>query len=60
MLVHAAIYAYNSKALPRHLIAPSAAMTVETLPGFYTKTPQGLRLNVDAVKAISTAGEERA
>lgn len=59
LLVHAAIYAYNGKSLPRHLIAPSIAMTVENLPGFYTKTPEGMRLNVDAVKAISTAGEER-
>ncbi len=59
MLVHAAVYAFNRRPLPRHLVAPCIAITSETLPRFYTKAADGLRLLVEAVKAIPTAGEAR-
>jgi ribose transport system substrate-binding protein len=59
MLVHAAIYAYNHRSLPHHLVAPCIALTADALPRYYTRTPSGVTLHVDAVKEISTEGEER-
>lgn len=57
MLLYAAIYAHNRRSLPRHLVAPCIALTAEGLPDYYTRQPQGLQLNVEAVRRISTAGE---
>jgi ABC-type sugar transport system substrate-binding protein len=57
MLVHAAIYAYNRRQLPHHLVGPCTALTADELPRYYTRTAEGVQLHVDAVKAISTDGE---
>lgn len=57
MLLYAAVYAYNRRPLPRHLVAPCVALTAEGLPGYYTLHPHGLELNVEAVRRISTSGE---
>ncbi len=59
MLIHAAIYAHNNSWLPRHLVGPSTVMTAETLRQYYVRTPDGVHLNVDAVRKVSTVGEER-
>ena len=57
MLIYAAIYAHNSRSVPRHLVAPCTALTAEGLPDYYTRQPHGLQLNIEAVRRISTAGE---
>jgi ribose transport system substrate-binding protein len=57
MLLYAAIYAYNHRSLPRHLVAPCVALTAEGLPDYYTRHSTGLQLNVEAVRRISTSGE---
>jgi ribose transport system substrate-binding protein len=58
MLVHAAIYAFNRRALPRHLVGPCIALTAADLPHFYARTNDRTVLNIDAVKVIPTSGEE--
>jgi ribose transport system substrate-binding protein len=58
MLVHAAIYAYNRRPLPRHLVGPCVALTAADLAHYYTRTPSGTVLNFDAVRKIATFGEE--
>jgi ribose transport system substrate-binding protein len=58
MLVHAAIYAYNRRALPLHLVGPCIALTAADLSTYYTRTENGTVLNLDAVKTIPTIGEE--
>jgi ribose transport system substrate-binding protein len=57
MLIHAAIYAYNRRLMPRHLVAPCVALMAEGLPDYYTRQPHGLQLNLEAVRRISTDGE---
>jgi ribose transport system substrate-binding protein len=57
MLIYAAIYAYNRRSMPRHLVAPCLALTAEELPDYYARQPFGLQLNVEAVRRISTLGE---
>jgi ribose transport system substrate-binding protein len=58
MLIHAAIHAYNRRALPLHLVGPCIALTAADLPTYYTRTENGTVLNHDAVKIIPTIGEE--
>jgi ribose transport system substrate-binding protein len=58
MLVHAAIYAYNQRPLPLHLVGPCVALTAAELGTYYTRTENGTVLNFDAVKIIPTRGEE--
>jgi ribose transport system substrate-binding protein len=58
MLVHAAVYAYNRRPLPLHLVGPCVALTAADLAVYYTRTVNGTVLNFDAVKTIPTAGEE--
>jgi ribose transport system substrate-binding protein len=58
MLVHAAIFAYNRRALPLHLVGPCVALTATDLATYYTRTENGTVLNFDAVKIIPTVGEE--
>jgi ribose transport system substrate-binding protein len=57
MLIYAAIYAHNRRAMPRHLVAPCVALMAEGLPDYYTRQPHGLQLNLEAVRRISTDGE---
>jgi ABC-type sugar transport system substrate-binding protein len=59
MAIHAAIYAYNRRPLPRHLAAPTVALTAEKLGQYYTRVPDGVRLSYQAVQEVSTHGEER-
>jgi len=58
MLIHAAIYAYNRRTLPLHLVGPCIALTAAELATYYTRTENGTVLNHDAVKIIPTIGEE--
>jgi ribose transport system substrate-binding protein len=58
MLIHAAIYAYNRRTLPLHLVGPCVALTAAELASYYTRTESGTVLNFDAVKIIPTIGEE--
>ena len=58
MLVHAAVYAYNRRPLPLHLVGPCVALTAADLATYYTRTDNGTVLNFDAVKTIPTIGEE--
>lgn len=58
MLIHAAIYAYNRRLLPLHLVGPCIALTAGDLTTYYTRTENGTVLNHDAVKIIPTIGEE--
>ena len=58
MLVYAAIYAYNQHKLPRHIAGPCIALTAAELPSYYTRTPDRTILNFNAVRRISTAGEQ--
>ena len=58
MLIHAAIYAHNRRALPLHLVGPCIALTAADLTTYYTRTENGTILNHGAVKIIPTTGEE--
>ena len=58
MLVHAAIYAYNRRPLPRHIVGPCVALTAADLAHYYTRTANGTVLNLDAVRKIPTFGED--
>jgi ribose transport system substrate-binding protein len=58
MLVHAAIYAYNRRELPLHLVGPCVPLTAADLATYYTRTENGTVLNLDSVKIIPTVGEE--
>ncbi len=58
MLVHAAIYAHNRRWLPRHIAGPCTALTAKNLGSYYTRAADQTVLNLDAVRKISTFGEE--
>jgi ribose transport system substrate-binding protein len=58
MLIHAAIFAANRRPPPRHLVAPCVALTADDVSTYYTRLPDRLQLHVEAVRNISTAGEE--
>jgi ribose transport system substrate-binding protein len=58
MLVCAAVYAYNQRKLPRHIPGPCVALTAAELPNYYIRTADKTILNFDAVRRISTTGEQ--
>lgn len=47
--VEAAIDAYNHRPLARQLTTPHVVLTAETLPEYYTHTPQGWQINWETV-----------
>ena len=50
--------AFNHAELPKHIVAPTLAMTKELLPNYYTKEGDKWVINFDAVGKISTEGEK--
>jgi len=58
LLIDAAIMAFNGVELPKHVVAPTLAMTKELLPNYYTKEGDEWVINFDTVAQISTEGEK--
>lgn len=53
LLIDAAVAAHNGLALPKHVVAPSTAMTKDKLPRYYTKEGDEYIPNYDAIAMLS-------
>ncbi len=58
LLVDAGVAALNKTALPKHIVAPTTAITADNMSQFYAKSGDAYTANFDAIAKLSVQGEQ--
>jgi ribose transport system substrate-binding protein len=58
LMIDAGVAAFNGVSLPKHIVAPTLAMTKDVLSQYYTQQGDTFTPNFDAISKISTQGEK--
>ena len=58
LIIDAGVAAFNGVELPPHIVAPTIAITAETLGDYYTQEGDSYSPNFEAISQISVEGEK--